>query len=845
MLGDILKRCSREIPPSSFKKSADHLAAPQLHAVSDFCDVFFLCEGNILKHANLSQSDDTPPSVSMILLASDDGKCEIPPEIDMRSLNFSPGNDQLLVWGDQYIAAISLPRRSHMGSLPANGSYILQDISYYVFEELHMIIADAAWHPLSDKGCVVVLAKAGKSKGGGGKLLLFSTPPPGISTENIKPEQELSIPPDPDGPLPVGIAFGAGPSVDDRWDQFAVYILMSSGAISVICPVIPCDGSVRKQGVHTLYRRTCEELDEMNERYKLEGGDSEIGALDEDDPFSKTLKELQRSIKLLEKEKDWLSNTFGKDIQVPGPSTLNASAWIEVHDKSYVIACPSLVQEKISPILESPLGALPNLGKACSLICLTSASRTSPGSDEYTRGGYTYSEGVLGGSIVLVRAFKSGHVDMIMVIGGASPRWPMECEESVQYFDYEAPVIECLNFFGNKKNEGFAPKLVMDDLQAWTFHVQLPHRIATVHVMWGRQLTQVTCEVIKELIEGDGDRQAREMLSMAIKKRPDSRVREHLCVLPKGGHTPSPPRSSGLHNIDAHAIIGVTVTRSPSVGHLLIARLACGVFELINLNASESRAEIENKLAVQRQSRKRPKTNIEPSGLLPFEQVAEECNERVRNTVAGHAYKLSGGDTRVQQHEVTDGLVRDILREKERLEEGAVDALDKLRIRMEHRMGALKDMHLYQLQQLEGLKEQVREIEQFGEKLTKKHVDIDARAQRCAARAAAVLEQAQIQQPMVTSAERTYHDELESWEAQCARWKGQVAQLDRSAEAQVNADEVLLKNSGWKGEKEGLDQSQQANMRRVLEEQRELLKKSIRALERLQTDLLVAKKPSQ
>jgi hypothetical protein len=307
----------------------------QLIAINEQCDVFILGEGNRLHHANLNASSDataaaataaaTAPRNSfssssystpqqqqqqqqqyrelvseVVFQPREDAAgnlmaaAKVPAELKIRAIEFSPTGDCLLVWGDYFAGVVqwTVTGKRHYSSGSSSSSsaqrkpryeFTLLDLTTTVVDEMRMRIADAKWHPLSDTGCVTLLAVKNTVDNGARQegtqhssavLLLYSVaqcneqqlaksrgtvlygedPPDDLyrmqQQQGLQPEQEFYV-----------TQYTGGASVDDYdddaavaiaycgeqgWDRFAVCVMRASGDITVLCPVLPSDAALLK-----------------------------------------------------------------------------------------------------------------------------------------------------------------------------------------------------------------------------------------------------------------------------------------------------------------------------------------------------------------------------------------------------------------------------------------------------------------------------------------------------------------------------------------------------------------------------------------------------------------------
>lgn len=220
----ILDSASNHPPPAVFRGRGGNSASgdckninlggppPQLIAVNDHTlDLAILCDGNIIRVANLLEADKSGTNksnrsiLSVINFGVDGGaprpgdelvpSDSIPPNTVMQGLEFSPSGSSLLVWGEKYLAVARAPRGGsgggggggnswsatpnhgntsslfRQGNLDPGGGrcrWTLVDMSGYAVDILRQRIVKASWHPASDNCLTVLTIDDGGGGGGGG-----------------------------------------------------------------------------------------------------------------------------------------------------------------------------------------------------------------------------------------------------------------------------------------------------------------------------------------------------------------------------------------------------------------------------------------------------------------------------------------------------------------------------------------------------------------------------------------------------------------------------------------------------------------------------------------------------
>ncbi|CAM9119880.1 unnamed protein product [Chrysoparadoxa australica] len=802
-------RClSKYKPPSP----SVEIGTPSLLAAND-SHLFILCKDNIIRFCSfLSPS----PRVHEVRyedaskdFASPYGSCSIPKTMSIKSLEFNSYGDALLVWGEYYVAVLKL--RNPLAE-DKDKVFQLLDLSEYPVDKKLMNIVSVKWNLLSSGGAITILAA------GEGKSSVLIT-----SLNHEHPVQEVSLTPSVGsdaGDMPVDICHGG----DAGWNRFAVWVLRSSGDIMVLCPLVPHDCIIPKQSVTALlgdvHQHTCE----------LERAVESMAEEVEEGPAAHHCLMLNQELQRRRVQQRWLFDVFGVGVQDRDSdeeddededgcvraklhdSGAKALSWVKLPRSNRMRSWKVAIQDKVSSI-QSSLGG-ETVSPACTIACVTAAGPLQ---------GFL---GALAGSEVLVRARKvapaslaqhsSLTIDLLLVGGGVQPVWcsSEEADDAVCVSNADATVMESLEMVlgaalstpfsaangsgAVNPMQGDAVNLVLDPLQPWTFHVATSYRLACITVQWGRQLeergdallrewSQRCEELTDQANEGDTDREQCQRAFQEVlcdlgaqKSGSISKVIDVLCLLPGGGTGERHPDEGG--QVHSKGVVGVALTRSPVVGHLLLGRLDSGAVEVVNLTARQQQAEVDVRAAQRKAKLRRKSLEIEAAGgpLQPFEDIVLDLEDAMLGDLNKGSYQL-GASATARLKDADEELVKLLLKEKERLEGGLVLKIEKLHQRTLQRVELLKEVQGYQKQQLQRISGTLDELDKNQESLTKHREDLVEGSANLRQRASAVLEAAQRLQPRLTHAQEAYKAELLRWQAQAARWEDKMSQLQRTA----------------------------------------------------------------
>ncbi|CAM9738766.1 unnamed protein product [Choristocarpus tenellus] len=114
----------------------------------------------------------------------------LPPDIKITGIEFSPGGDFLLVWGEHYIGVACLPslgacrHRSSAAAATAavsrrrqGGEGFLWDMSGYAVDKKQGRVMQASWNPLSDECLTILTVTDGRRSGqGAGASIMLHIP---------------------------------------------------------------------------------------------------------------------------------------------------------------------------------------------------------------------------------------------------------------------------------------------------------------------------------------------------------------------------------------------------------------------------------------------------------------------------------------------------------------------------------------------------------------------------------------------------------------------------------------------------------------------------------------------
>ncbi|GMF63791.1 unnamed protein product [Phytophthora fragariaefolia] len=623
-------------------------------------------------------------------------------------------------------------------------------------------VRHAAWHPLSDTH-VVVLSDAEE-------IELFNT-----QQDVSKPEQRhrLDFPAKAraTGAFSTSFCFGASIQLQQQhaaqlqaaqlWDAFTCYVLRSDGAVYALCPLVPYDCCASK----TFLQMLSSEVDAQIAVCK-----QKLGA-------AGTSSGLQAWLLELKSQKYWLqegwapasvqarrcSPRFGG--RTHAPSVLQDKTNADVF--CYLSPHMSGISPDTWPVaLQGPVDVTPQSvveGKnqvaggssATSLLLVPHALRSS------------MEKRATSASPFLMRAFTSGHVELILLDSPIRPQWRSNRQATAASSVRKLPalLLECLNLgIDDSGGKAVLERDMADPRLVYCLHSTGVH---VINVSWvfalasGKQFTAL----------------------------PKSSVRHVFSVSPISAGTT--PISSSSKNAAVSNVVGARVVKNVNFGHLLLLRLASGSFEVVNVSAASSEllkgvladsaihAEGDNlqktlpgTLASMASSKSRATSSSNSSSdssIRPFGDIVEEKLE----ALSARGTRVTGNTL---MHEVDDAVLAFVLERVKILYEDVeyVDEMDQL---MRDRQQLHATMIKAQAERVLVVQKNVDEARTSMKKLQEKMERALAVQHNLSKRAAAVLQAVKENQPHLSRAERELKSELELMAVEVRRMKPRVAEL--------------------------------------------------------------------
>ncbi|KAJ0402256.1 hypothetical protein P43SY_008248 [Pythium insidiosum] len=664
--------------------------------------------------------------------------------------------------------------------VPAGAAHRVTSVSREVFCSavrpigFMTLVRHAAWHPLSDHH-VVALSDADE-------LLVFN-----LQQDAAKPEQRhllnvWSPPPAAGERVPASVAgagrtavsfcFGASaspPSMRLLWDVCTCYVLHHSGAVYALCPVVPYDVRVPAALLETLKS----DVDARLAMHKMQLDAQATVASSSSAPSSGAVASVVAELK---SQRYWLQEAWAPvaDSDAPGPS---GGALFYRHVRPHVsgISAESWPVAMQGPVKCSPNSAVEKHLRtaATSVLAVPYALRVD--ADKARAKPNKRADTQLSTQPFLLRAFSSGHVELLLLDEPVRPRWRPDAKTPRgPGHALDALLLECLHLgferdlesvdpHDVKPDDGQRPRVLLerdasDPRLVYCLH---PTGVHAVNVSW--------------------------VFSLAAGKRfpalPSSSVRHIFSLSPAA--------------LDADAaVIGARVVKNVHFGHLLLLRLSTGSIDVVNVSAASSEL-IKSVLLGRRESTESPaaasslpetlasvaasraasassasasasaSTGVRPFGDLVIEKLEPLPARGTRIAITGSGRAL---------RDVDDAMLAFVLERVKLLQEDVeyVDTMDEL---IKDRVRLHGELVQSQQERAAAVKRSVEQATQALEALQRKVAQALQAQQNLRKRAAAVMQAVKENQPMLSRAERAFQDELQQLAVEVRRMKPRVAQL--------------------------------------------------------------------
>ncbi|KAE9295252.1 hypothetical protein PR003_g24066 [Phytophthora rubi] len=623
-------------------------------------------------------------------------------------------------------------------------------------------VRHAAWHPLSDTH-LVVLSDAEE-------IEVFNT-----QQDVSKPEQRhrLDFPTKAraTGAFSTSFCFGASIQLQQQqaaqlqaaqiWDAFTCYMMRSDGAVYALCPLVPYDCCASKTFLQTLSSEVDAQIAVCKQKLEEASGGSG----------------LQSRLLELKSQKYWLQEGWAPASQQArrssprfGGRTQNS---LPVQDKAnadvfcYLSPHVSGISSDTWPVaLQGPVDVTPQSvveGKnqvaggssATSLLMVPHALRSS------------VEKRAASSSPFLMRAFTSGHVELILLDSPIRPQWRSNRQAAAAPSARKLPalLLECLSLgIDDSGGKAVLERDPTDPRLVYCLHSTGVH---VINVSWvfalasGKQFTTL----------------------------PKSSVRHVFSVSPSSGSTTS--ASSLSTDAAVSNVVGARVVKNVNFGHLLLLRLASGSFEVVNVSAASSellkgvladstssagadnlQKTLPGTLASMVSSKSRVTASSSDSGdssIRPFGEIVEEKLE----ALSARGTRVTGNTL---MHEVDDAVLAFVLERVKILYEDVeyIDEMDQL---MRDRLQLHATMIKAQAEKVLAVQKNADEARASMKKMQEKMERALAVQQNLSKRAAAVLQAVKENQPHLSRAEREFKGELELMAIEVRRMKPRVAEL--------------------------------------------------------------------
>ncbi|DAZ92924.1 TPA: hypothetical protein N0F65_001089 [Lagenidium giganteum] len=621
-------------------------------------------------------------------------------------------------------------------------------------------VCHVAWHPLSDVHLVVLSDSE--------EISLFN-----MQQDVSKPEQRhlLDFKAKARSPTATSVSFCFG-AAQQLWDVFTCYILRSDGSIYALCPLAPYDSRVHRSVITLLTSEVDGQLSLLKKQRSAAAAEPvkapahDRNWINQRPEPTRTLGEpdaaAQAAIAELKSQKYWLNEAWA-----PIYDDHSALASDDVNSGAEQFRCLKPHISGISPdtwplSLQGPVDVSPksvlegkdNLpgGSAAASIVRVPYSLTS----DPTR---------LGLSPLLVRAFSSGHIELVLLDAPIRPQWKSDKHFTVKKLP--ALLLECLNL--GLDDSGGKAVLETDPADSRLVHCLHSTGSFVINVGWVSALV--------------GGKQFTEM--------PKSSVRHVFGVSP-GSH----PSDGSCPNV-----VGARVVKSVLFGHLMLLRLSSGAFEIVNVSAASSELIMGIQDASGNNSKQSQKSlpdtlaSISTSKANAAAQTGRAASSSATSTIKPmceivdeKVSALTPSGTRVtgttHMNEVDDAVLEFVLERVKILYEdvGFADEMDQL---IKDRLRLHVEMVKNQLDKAATVQQSMRATKDGLEKLKDKMERAMAVQQNLRKRAAAVLQAVKENQPQLSRAEREFQRELSEMTVEVRRMKPRVAQLTVSAQCMV------------------------------------------------------------
>ncbi|KAJ8524448.1 hypothetical protein ON010_g16670 [Phytophthora cinnamomi] len=368
----------------------------------------------------------------------------------------------------------------------------------------------------------------------------------------------------------------------------------------------------------------------------------------------------------------------------------------------------------------------------------------------------------------LMRAFTSGHVELVLLDSPIRPQWRSNRQIAAASSAHKLPalLLECLNL--GIDDSGGKAVLERDNADPRLVYCLHSTGVHVINVSWvfalasGKQFTTL----------------------------PKSSVRHVFSVSPSSGG--AAPAASSSTDAAVSNVVGARVVKNVNFGHLLLLRLAAGSFEVVNVSAassellkgvladSSSTAEpndlqktLPGTLASMASSKSRVAASSSSSSgdntIRPFGDIVEEKLE----ALSARGTRVTGNTL---MHEVDDAVLAFVLERVKILYED-VEYIDEMNQLMRDRLKLHATMIKAQAEKVVAVQKTADEARASMKKLQEKMERALAVQQNLSKRAAAVLQAVKENQPHLSRAERDFKSELELMAVEVRRMKPRVAEL--------------------------------------------------------------------
>lgn len=515
----------------------------------------------------------------------------------------------------------------------------------------------------------------------------------------------------------IGFCYGT----DRGWEKFTIYVCLKNGNLLALCPVVPDGYKIRRSDIQELQALVSAEIC----LFKQQQFPSDYN--------SSTLTRLKAQVYWLQEV--WKSeNGIKTKIAFPSSRKSRFAAPNDDSDESedeiaptesvFMVARSNIIRESWPVAIQGPFRLSPQSSvdsDYCSVIALHGQPTDDP----------------INCFPVLARSTISGYVEIIVLNQPIGPVWYGGEKTSAP----TALLVESLGLGLDPsggcnilKNESTHPDVL------FSCHSSGIHLI---DIKWMLQLGK------------SGD---------AVLKTAESHVRHIFAVSPTANAR----------------VIGTSVISDVTYGHLMLIRLGCGSFELINISFN----------------RVLPLTSAATAPVLSKQVELDSFSSKIMDALE----KREKGVIKVSGHtrigDADESMVKFMIENIKSLQNSETMTIHEVAQLSQDRVELLKDLlKKQQSEQLKQLKSELEKCESASIILKERLKKIEAVDANIKKRAAAILQAVKENQPYLSKAEVEYSAELKKLKQSLTRLKPKVSELTLRAERTIRSSSSIVAES--------------------------------------------------